>query len=141
MRFPESIISGFGFPQPTFMQFTDSKIQFLEINQSDSKCISVCWNQRKPACLSKTISGTQIISNINDITISKPNSIYQQFIHSDTKFRLLWEKSGVIKVFGQEGNKIIYDTRNKINKISSGIEKIMKSQMTFIYSNYILLLI
>ena len=123
--FPESIITGFGFSKPTFMNFTSSLINFTEINTSDAKCIQIWWtgDEHLPLMI-KTPNETIIDMISKDINIYQRNIMYQQFIKvaSDRKFRVCWSKKTTVKI-------ISFDSALLIRKKPLKIPKIIKNRL------------
>lgn len=134
VAFPETIITGFGFIKPMFIQFHENAIEYSEINLSDVKCIGVCWNGNKSPCfMIKIESRSAPCNNTQIIDITRRNTVYQQYIHSNPngKYRLSWSNSNIISIIACESKKIILCTRKKINRLPNNLYKKIKSQLQF----------
>lgn len=135
LPFPETIVVGFGFLQPVYIQFQENNHEFFEINSSDAKCISICWNSNIPPCFMIKLSSRIIpCNNVQIIDISRKNTVYQQYIHGNAngKYRLSWSHNNITNIIAWESKNVVFCTRKKINRLSNSLDKKMKSQLQFI---------
>ena len=114
VQFPESIISGFGFPVASFLHYDSNSINFTEINSSDAKCIQSSWCSRAIPYIIKRTPNTQS-QKCTNLDISKKNIIYQRFLTPITgTFVTKLDKKNIFQVKSFENSKIVYSSKQKI---------------------------